>query len=274
MTNDTLIEFDYNKEALEKIRVEAESVDKTDKDAVNETVKGLVKIRGIIQKKGKSYRDDANAFNKKVLEKEKEYVSILQPLEEELKQVLADIKQAEIIEARREMLPMKRKQLELLKTIEQPTDEFILSLDSEAWVEFYNSQMDLDTKNVERIEREKEEEKERKRKEKEFKAKEKERAEKRAQEQAQKEIEETKRKAQEEIERAKREAEEKERQRLQKIEDEKKAKEDEERRVAEEKAKKEADEKYQKFLSDNDYNEETDVIIEDTIYRKVATFKK
>jgi hypothetical protein len=134
-----VVEFDYNKAQLEEIKETVSSVDRNSKDDVEESVKILVKARGIIQKQGKGYRDYHTAFNKTVLTKEKEFVSILEPLELELKDVLAEMKNVEIMEARKELLQMKKDQLCLLDKVSETSDEFILSLDDVAWVEYFNT---------------------------------------------------------------------------------------------------------------------------------------
>ena len=136
-----VVEFDYNKAQLEEIKETVSSVDRNSKDDVEESIKILVKARGIIQKQGKGYRDYHIAFNKTVLTREKEFVSILEPLEIELKNVLAEMKNAEVMEARKELLQMKKDQLSLLDKVSETSDEFILSLDDVAWVEYFNTKM-------------------------------------------------------------------------------------------------------------------------------------
>lgn len=265
---DVVVEFDYNKEALENLKNEVLSVDMSDKEEIKKAVKVVVKARGIIQKKGKSYRDEANAFNKAVLSKEKEYLEIIGPAEEKLKYTLGAIEEEELLEARRELLPMKLKQMEILKTIDQPTEEFLLSLDAEAWVEYYNSQMKLEQENLEREEARKKDIAE---------------AEERAKKQAEENLEKEKARLEQEkkdaVEKVKRDAEKKEADRL-RVEAEEKAKvEKEEQEKAIEKARLEADKKFQDFLEENKYNPDTDkrVKLEDGsvgLYRLVAIFKK
>jgi len=255
-----VISFDYNKEQLEALKNQFSIVDRESKEEVDNAVKVLVKARGIIQKQGKTYRDDANAYNKAVLAKEKEYVEIIEPLEIELKEVLAEMKNKEIIEARKELLPMKQKQLELLTTIEKPSDDFILSLDDTAWVEYYASQMKLDESNKEaEIQKAKYAE--------EQQAREAQIA-KEAEEKAKRDFEEAQ---------ARKEAQEKaEAENKARIEAEEKAKA--EAKEQEEKAKLLADEKYQAWLSENNYNEATDRTVEKDgtvrLYRLVAEFTK
>lgn len=239
-----VIKFEYNIEQLNKLADEAKSIDITNLDEVQETTKKLVKIRGLIQKQGKTYRDDANAFNKRVLSEEKKYLEIIEPIETEYKQLIEEDKQKRIIEARKELLPTKKSQLSLLK-ITQPTDEEILSLDEDGWVTFYNTKFQEHEQTTLREEEEKRREQEQKERE--------ERLVKEAQEKAERE-------KQEEIAKIQKE------------------KEFEELRAKEAQEKLEADQKYQDFLKENNYNEETDRIVEKDgsvrIYRFVAEFKK
>lgn len=271
----TVIEFDYNIETLEKFKAEYSTLDRKDIDKVQGAVKELVKMRGAIQKKGKTYRDDANAFNKMVLSKEKEYVGIIEPLELELKDVLAKEEERKVIEARKDLLPMKKQQLSVLR-ITQPTDEEILAMNEEEWVAFYNLKFSEHTGVIEREKIAEEEQKLRAEREAQIKKEAEERAEKQREELIKK-AEEDKIKA---VEEAKKEAE-------QKALKEKQAREDEERerKEAEDKAKQEeierskkleADQKYQNFLKENNYNSETDIIVNKDgikIYRLVALYK-
>jgi hypothetical protein len=241
--------FDYNKEQLEALKNQFSAVDKENKDEIDNAVKVLVKARGIIQKQGKALRDSSNAYNKAVLAKEKEYVDIIEPLEIELKERLVEIKNKEIIEVRKELLPMKKDQLALLTTISQPTDDFILSLDDSAWVEYYASQMKLEKDNKDaEIQKAKDLE---------------------LQKEREAEI------AKQTEERIKRD-----------LENAKILKDQQEKREAEEKAKAElerkakllADEKYQSWLNENNFNEATDKTVEKDgvvrLYRLISEFNK
>ncbi len=272
-----VIEFDYNIEALQKIKEEMLSINKENIEEVEGAVKQLVKIRRSIETKGKTYRDEANAFNKMVISKEKEYVSIIEPLETEYKELIEQDKQRKIIEARKALLPMKKEQLQLLKVL-QPSDEEILSFTDEQWVIFYQSKLDEHKKQIayeeemERKEMERKEREEQIKKEAEAKAEiEKAEALKRAEEEKIKAVENAKREAEEKAQKEKQEREEAERK-------EKEAEEARLKKEADEKAKLEADKKYQQFLNDNNFNEETDRLVEKDgvvrLYRLVAEFNK
>ena len=97
-------------------------------------LKELVKARTTIQKAGKSMRDEANAFNKMVLNREKELLAIPAPLEEEFKAELAEIERLQELEARKDFLPGRRNEMQALGV--EVTDEFLLSMDSGQYREF------------------------------------------------------------------------------------------------------------------------------------------
>ncbi len=145
-----IVEFDYNKEALEKVKEEFSNIDKTNIEEVSNAVKTLVKMRGLIQKKGKTYRDDANAFNKSVIAKENEYVGIIEPLELEFKEIIEADKQAKIIEARKALLQNKKDQLSLLTAISKISDEDILAMDDEQWVNFFSGKFEENKSHLEK----------------------------------------------------------------------------------------------------------------------------
>ncbi len=272
-----VIEFDYNLEALQKIKEGMLSIDKTNIEEVEGAVKQLVKIRRGIETKGKSYRDEANAFNKMVISKEKEYVEIIEPLEIEYKEILEKDKQAKIVEARMALLPMKKDQLSLLK-VKQSTDEEILALSDEEWVIFYQAKADEHKKQIayeveqERLDKERKEREERMEKElKKRHEEEKAAMVKKAEEDKIKAVEDAKR----EVELEAKKKEEAEQARIKKESDAKKAQEEAEAKA---KAEMEADQKYKDFLKENNFNLETDIIEEHAdgvyIYRFVASFKK
>jgi hypothetical protein len=261
-----VIKFEYNIEQLNKVADEAKSIDVSNIDQVQEMTKKLVKVRGIIQKEGKAYRDASNAFNKRVLSEEKKYLEIIEPIEIEYKNLIEEDKKKKIIEARKELLPTKKSQLSLLKIV-QPSDEEILSLDEEGWVTFYNAKFQEHERNIKQEEDDKQREREQKERE--------ERLVKEAQERAEKEKEEALARAEKEkqdaIEKMQKEKE------LEELRV-KEAQAEKERKEKEEKEKLEADKKYQDFLKENNFNEETDRIVEKDgvvrLYRIVAEFNK
>jgi len=262
MTTEFIIKFDYTLEALQTIAKESEHVDVSDIEAVKEEHKKFVKIRTTIKKQEKEMVDGANDFRSKVFDKRNEYLAITEPVEKKFKDILDMEEQKKIMEVRRSLLAGKKQALSTLD-ISPVTDDFILSLDDEQWVAFFQEKVTENGANIARKEGEKKREADQKAREEQIK---KDMAEKAEIEKKQALAKAEKDKA-DAITKVKREAEEK-------IESDKKAKELAEKKEAEAQAKLEANKKYQKFLSDNNYNEKTDIIVETSIYRLVATFKK
>lgn len=269
-----VIKFDYNLEALQQIAKEADSVDLTNLELVKETHKKLVKIRTTIKRQEKEMVDEANSFRTRVFGKRDEYLSITEPVETKLKNTLELEEQRKIMEARVVLLPNKKDQLALLD-IAPVTDEFLLSLDEEAWIMLYQSKIQenhINTVNKERIKKELADQKER---------------EIRIRKEAEEKAELDKKKLLEQVELDKKQAllkaEDDKRQAILKtergiqikLENEKKAKELKEKQELEAKVKAEADQRYQNFLIQNNYNESTDKIQrvgqEVKIYRLIAT---
>jgi hypothetical protein len=257
--NNIVIEFDYNLETLQKIKAEFLAIDRTDINIVTGAIKQLVKARRAIQEKGKTYRDDANAFNKMVLAKEKEYVGIIEPLEIELKEVLEKEEAKKIMEARKALLPQKKDQLSVLN-INQPSDDEILALDDSGWVVFYDSKFAEHKANLAKIETEKAREVENQKKIKEAE----ERAKKEAEGKAEREKQEAILKAEKEKQDIIDENNRKEKARLDEEARIKKAEADQIAREAKEKAELESQTKYQDWLKSFGYSEETktDFVIE------------
>jgi hypothetical protein len=295
-----VVKFDYGKEQLEEIVLEIKRIDRSNIEAVKDGHRKLVKVRTTITGQGKDLRDDAIKFQKSVIEKEKEYLAITVPLEEELKSVLDDEKEKIVMEARKQLLPQKREQLALLEYTKEITDEELLMMSDEIWVHYYQNAMEINRLEKKRIEDEKQAEIEREENEK-IKAEndrlkaEAEEAE-RIRKEKEKEAEEEKEKAQKEIFEKNMEL------RINKLaslglvfEDgiysiynikipfgdiqtfsddafndllnEVKLVIDEEERqneikLIEEQKKLEADNKYQEFLKENNYSEETDRVVE------------
>lgn len=212
-----------------------------------------------------------------VISKEKEYVEIIEPSELELKELLEVEKQKQILEARKELLPMKLQQLSVLK-IKMPTEDEIISLDDTQWTEFYKLKFQEHNDTLAEEERKAKEEVERIEREAKIKAD----AEARAEiekEELIKKAEEDKIKA---VEQVKKDAELQALREKQEIED--KAKREQLEKEAKEKADKEAQakmeagKKYQKFLKDNEYDETTDILKNENgqvkLYRLINTFNQ
>ena len=110
--------------------------DKAWYNAVDIARKDLKANRIEIKKTWKIMRDEANAFNKQVLDYEKDLVSIIEPLEKTLLDKQNEIDALREIEKRKKLLPERRTLLSHIKY--EMSDEAILQYDSEDFQSFYN----------------------------------------------------------------------------------------------------------------------------------------
>jgi len=264
------------------------------------------KARVNIEKIGKGLRDEANAFNKAVLTKEKELIAIIEPEEDRLAAIEEEAKALAIREERMERLPARKDRLAAIKYNAPITDEALLDMDGIQFEAYFNAMTAhslererADAAEADRIAEEKRQEEARKEQEKrdaEDKAKreaqEKKDAELKAREDAVK-AEETRIAHEKEVEAAKKETEERmkreaaEKEAREKAEAEAKAKAEadakaaKEKADAEEKKKREKQEAYRTFRAGHgwtpetagDFKEEvgeTEVVL----YKKVGVFTK
>jgi len=233
-----IVKFDVNKAILTKLADEARAIDTKDIEQVETAIKNLVKVRGQIERQGKGFRDESNAYNKRVLADEKDYIKMIEPIEIEYKALVEQEKQKRILEARKELLPMKLQQLEMLEHRHEVLSDTILEMSDETWVAYYQTEMQYNNEKKATIALQ----------------------------------------AQQKVEQEQREFQIRKDMELKAEQDEiKKAKELADKEFAE-KNKLDADKKYQDFLSSNNYTETTDILQnnggEVSVYRLVATYKK
>lgn len=314
-----LAKFDPQVAELQKIADSSKEItitDFSDKAQVTVVKEKRIELKGIrvaIKKKGKALREEANAFNNAVLEKEKEMIGVIEPEEKRLSDLEDEAKEKAEIEKRKETLPSKKEMLNEIGDEVGISDEDLLQMTEDEFVTYVNNRTaNWNTMQSERIEREEKEAKEKREKEDEDRKKEddkrrKELADQQAEidkENAAKEAEIEKDKAKVEadkkkleddkkdlehkkdIEKAKEEAKKKaEKEAKEKAEEEEKKKKEEEaaaKKKKEAEAKKLAEEKkYQEFLTEMGYSEETndDFYFEEhedkvVLYKKVGTYKK
>ena len=106
--------FDPTKEVLQQLVLKTQSITATDlKDKAQlEVVKQnrieLKKARVQIEKTGKAMRDDANAYSKAVIAKEKELIGIISPEEDRLKAIESEAEELAIREERMKKLPERK----------------------------------------------------------------------------------------------------------------------------------------------------------------------
>lgn len=259
--------------------------DKAQLVIVTENRIALKKARVKIEKRGKELREEATAFNRKVIAKEKELIGIIEPEEERLAAIEQEAKLLEIKKSRMEKYPAREARIHALGfTVTDESDlndmddvQFEDHFNKLVAIKNENDRLEAEKKNreeAERIEKERQEAQEKinaentrikaeqDAKEAELNAKQKviddenariqrEKEIKEAEERARKEAEikaeqDAKEKEQKRIENEKAESDKKELQRLQELEDE---------RIGNEKRQK--SQKYQKMLSSYGYTSET-----------------
>ena len=258
-----LTKFEITKEELEKIVEKTKNItiknleDKAQLEIVKRARIDLRDIEITIEKTGKSYRDTFTKINKCIMSKEKELLAITNPEFNRLKTLEEEAKQIAIKVERIKLLPYRKE--ELTKVDNTTDDSVLLEMDDKTFNEY------LLEKSQEKLEKERLEKENKEREEK--RLKELEEAKKQAREEAERKAEVDK---QEAIDKIKREQEEKEKR-------EKQAREEKEEKEQIEKEKIEKEKDYQKFLSDNDYNETEFKIVKENeeikLYKFVATYK-
>lgn len=281
MENLNIEHFNPKVAELQTLATKAQSVDITDLKAVKEVRIELKNARVAITKTGKAMRDDANAFAKAVIAKEKELVGIIEPEEERLKEAEAAEKQRVEREERKALLPARKERLDAIGDDFAITDDELLDMDGSQFEGYFNQRLASHNEAV----REENERKEREIKEKEEALKREEETRAREEAARKEEREKAEREAKEKEERLAREAKEKEeREAREKKEAEEKAAAEEKAKQeaeAEEKRKLEASKKFQAWLEEQGYTEETkgDFKLVDngdsvTLYKLVGNYKK
>lgn len=143
--------------------------DKNGYDAAKKARKELGDMRIAITKTGKAAREDARKYAQRVIDQEKEYLSVIVPTEDDLKEKIEAIDDAKKAKEREILLPMRTQMLESIGVL--LLDAEILRMDEKEFsdyyskkkVEFYEEQERKEREeivrkeNEERIEREKQE---------------------------------------------------------------------------------------------------------------------
>lgn len=104
--------------------------------AVDSARKELKKVRVQIEKDGKFFRSEAIAFQKAIIEKEKELVGIIEPLEIELTTKQKAVDDAKVRAEREKALPERLAKLQEIGLT--PANEIILDMDDLRFSEFFN----------------------------------------------------------------------------------------------------------------------------------------
>lgn len=296
-----LTKFDPTIDKLQKIAKEASELtvtDFSDKTQVAQVRTKRLELRDIrvsITKTGKALRDDANAFAKAVIAKEKELVAVIEPEENRLEALEDEADRQIELARRRGYLPDRKARLEAINDGIEISDDELLELDDAGFINYYNSRESArieaerikleEEKKAEEIRKAEEAVAEFQRKEAEAKAEEERKVKLEAEEKAKRDaeqkrideanakIEAEKRKLEEdrkqlehdkEVERVRKEAEERAKKETEeRIAREAKEKEEAEKRRVEEQKKKaeeeakklEKEKKYQTFLKDIGYHD-------------------
>lgn len=256
--NPTVAELNSLVEKWKEITKVALADDETSKAHLKVVKTARIELRDArvkIEKAGKALRDDANAFNKAVIAKERELIAIVEPEEKRLKEIEEEAERIAQRKINELQLPERKERMEVLgfSSPSNIADEYIIAMNSQDFEVYYNGLVaEKNRLEIEQATKEQEQkdallrEREEKVKEAERKIEEEKRAQEREEKAHKEEREkiEQEKKEQESLEREKREQEMREKMRLEAEE-----KEEEERL---EKA-----EKYQAFLKEHGYSEET-----------------
>jgi len=247
--------FDPTRAQIEAVVSETRNItanDLEDKAQLKVVKENRIKLRDLrvkIEKTGKALREEANAFSKAVITKEKELIGLVTPEEDRLKGIEEEAKMIIEKKYRASQLPARYAKIEETKIgCNDITDEFLLDMSDEQFTEWLNKA--IEEKNErERLALEKERaeieaEKNRLAREKELEEAKKKAAEE-AKLQAEKDAQYAKERSEREVKEANERAERAEREAKEKVEREQREKETKE---AEERKKMEKDEMYRLWL--------------------------
>jgi len=141
MENLNIEQFNPKVAELQTLAGKAQAVNITDLVAVKEVRLELKNARVEITKTGKAMRDDANAFSKAVIAKEKELIALIEPEEEKLKEAEAAEKQRVEQEERKVLLPERKERLDSIGDDREALDANLLEMDGAAFEAYYNGRL-------------------------------------------------------------------------------------------------------------------------------------
>ena len=267
--------FDPTREVLQQLVEKTKGITATDlKDkaqlaVVKENRIELKKARVQIEKTGEAMREDANAYAKAVIAKQKELISIISPEEDRLKAIEAEAEELILKEERMAKLPERKERLAQIGDLVEVSDEKLLTMDAVGFEAYYNSRVADKNRADEAAKREEQNAKQKELDDREAKLKEEEQR-----LEAEKEAREREERAREEEREKARIAEEK------RLAEAKRAKEDAEKKEREDKEKLEKAERYREWRKAHGWTPETclqfkEEKVEETIvlWKKVDTFK-
>ena len=138
MVNLDLEKFNPTVAELQQLVESSRSVDIKDLKQVKEKRISLKNMRVVITKKGKELREDALAFQKAVIAKEKELVAIIEPEEARLQGIEDEAEKLAEMEKRKVILPARQKTLAEINDGVQVSDEELLAMDGVQFMEYTN----------------------------------------------------------------------------------------------------------------------------------------
>lgn len=129
---------------LVELTKDISATDLEDKKQIEVVKKNRIALRDAritISKKGKELREEANAFSKAVIAKEKELISIITPEEDRLKNIEDEAKKIKIQKERLAILPQRIEKLNSIGDNRETNQEELLEMDDPAFTEYYNQRV-------------------------------------------------------------------------------------------------------------------------------------
>jgi trichohyalin len=105
---------------------------------VEEAKREIAYVRGTITKKGKALREDALAYQRAVIAKEKELLAEIEPEEERLRKMIEEARRTAMLEIRRRSLPERHKRITEagIPDKDHPDDEMLMQLDANQFEDY------------------------------------------------------------------------------------------------------------------------------------------
>lgn len=139
MTTLDIEKFDPTVAELQSMVQITMAVDTSNLKEVKEKRIGLKNVRVTITRKGKELREDALAFQKAVIAKEKELIAIIEPEENRLAGIEEEAQKAKEREERIALMPERKKRLDDIGS--EYSDELIIGMDASEFQSFLNTRV-------------------------------------------------------------------------------------------------------------------------------------
>lgn len=132
-------EFDQDLADLQEVVSLVEQIDLNDIEIVKEYRLKLKKARTAITKKGKALREDSNAYSKAVIEREKELIAVIEPVEDKLESIEEKAEREKLCELRKVYIKDRRLVLGTIGDKIEISDENLCMLDDEEFDKYVSS---------------------------------------------------------------------------------------------------------------------------------------